>query len=68
MAEGPPAPLLMSPQPVHVWVSLSGTDGLGPALLEMGNGEVSTLLAGGWLLHQESGVHHETCSAVGKKG
>lgn len=43
MAEGPPAPPLMFPQPVHVWISLSGMDGLGPAPLETGNGEVSTL-------------------------
>lgn len=68
MAEEPPAPPLMFPQPVHVWVCQSGRDGLGPASLETGNSKVSTLLAGGWLLHQESGVPHEMCPTVGKKG
>jgi len=43
-------------------------DELGSAPLEMGNGEVSTLLSGGWWLHQESSVYHEMCPAVGKKG
>lgn len=43
-------------------------DELGPALLEMGNGKVSTMLSGGRWLHQERAVHHEMCPAVGKKG
>lgn len=68
MAKGPPAPSLMFPQPVHIWVSLSGMDELGPAPLEMGNGDVSTLLSGARWLHQESSVHHEMHPVVGKKG
>lgn len=59
MAEGPPAPPLMLPQPVRIWVSLSGMDELESVPLEMGNGKVSILLSGAWWLHQESSVHHE---------
>lgn len=54
VAEWPPAPALVSPQPAHTWVSLSG-----PAPWDTGKGEVSALLAGGSVLHQERGVHQD---------
>lgn len=67
VAEWPPAPALVSPQPAHVCVSLSDTDGPGPAPWDMGKGEVSTLLAGGSVQHQERGVHREM-SCAGEEG
>lgn len=67
VAEWPPAPALVSPQPAHVWVSLSDMHGLGPAPWDMGKGEV--LLC--WLedlCSIKSVGYTMTCPVLGKKG
>lgn len=63
-AEWPPAPALVSPQPAHVWVSLSDVDGT----CTLGHGQGQGLCWLEDLCSIKSVGYTITCPTVGKMG